>query len=32
MQTVYQWRKNDYGPRGVKVGKPVRFRPAKVER
>ncbi|MYW71634.1 hypothetical protein Ae168Ps1_1625 [Pseudonocardia sp. Ae168_Ps1] len=32
VQTVYQWRKKDYGPRGVKVGKHVRFRPAEVER
>lgn len=32
LQTVYQWRKKGYGPRGVKVGKHVRFRPAEVER
>lgn len=32
VQTVYQWRMKDYGPRGVKVGKHVRFRPAEVER
>lgn len=32
VQTVYQWRKKGYGPRGVKVGKHVRFRPAEVER
>lgn len=32
LQTVYQWRKKGYGPRGVKVGKHVRFRPTEVER
>ncbi|MER7437308.1 helix-turn-helix domain-containing protein [Pseudonocardia alni] len=32
VQTVHQWRNKDYGPRGVEVGKHVRFRPTEVER
>ena len=31
-QTIYQWRTKGYGPKGVRVGKHVRFRPEDVER
>ncbi|MGD9987141.1 helix-turn-helix transcriptional regulator [Pseudonocardia sp.] len=30
--TVYQWRSKGYGPRGLRVGKHVRYRPADVEK
>jgi excisionase family DNA binding protein len=30
--TLYQWRHRKVGPRGVKVGRHVRFRPADVAR
>ena len=29
--TVYQWRSKNYGPRGLRVGKHVRYRPSDVE-
>lgn len=29
-QTVYAWRKKDYGPPAIKVGKHLRWRPAAV--
>lgn len=29
-QTVYQWRSTGYGPRGVRVGRYVRYRPEDV--
>jgi excisionase family DNA binding protein len=32
VQTIYQWRTKGYGPRGVRMGKYVRFRPEDVER
>jgi excisionase family DNA binding protein len=32
VQTVYQWRTKRYGPRGLRVGKHIRYRPADVER
>lgn len=28
--TIYQWRHHDYGPRGHRVGRYVRFDPAEV--
>ena len=31
VNTVYQWRSRQCGPRGVKVGRHVRFRQADVE-
>lgn len=30
--TIYQWRTRGEGPRGVRVGRHVRYRPADVER
>ena len=30
-QTIYQWRTKGYGPKGVKIGKHVKFRPEDVE-
>lgn len=30
--TIYQWRHKGYGPRGVRVGRHVRFRRADVDR
>jgi excisionase family DNA binding protein len=30
--TVYQWRSKGYGPRGLRVGKHVRYRPSDVEK
>lgn len=32
VQTIYRWRKHEYGPPGRKMGKHVRYRPADVER
>lgn len=32
VQTLYQWRSKGYGPRGMRIGKYVRFRPEDVER
>ena len=31
VQTVYRWRHRGYGPRGIKVGRYIRFRRADVE-
>ena len=31
VQTVYQWRTKRYGPKGLRVGKHIRYRPADVE-
>jgi predicted DNA-binding transcriptional regulator AlpA len=30
VQTLYQWRGRDYGPRGIRVGRHVRYRPEDV--
>ena len=27
VQTIYQWRSTGYGPRGVRVGRYVKYRP-----
>jgi predicted DNA-binding transcriptional regulator AlpA len=32
VQTIYQWRKRNYGPPGRKMGRHIRYRPAEVER
>jgi excisionase family DNA binding protein len=29
-QTIYQWRTTGYGPKGVRVGRHVRYRPEDV--
>lgn len=31
VRTLYSWRANNKGPRGIRVGKYVRYRPADVE-
>jgi len=31
VNTLYQWRTKHYGPRGVRMGKYVRYRPQDVE-
>lgn len=31
VNTLYQWRSKGYGPRGVRMGKYVRYRPQDVE-
>lgn len=31
VNTLYQWRSKHYGPRGVRMGKYVRYRPQDVE-
>ena len=30
VQTLYQWRSRNYGPRGIRVGRHVRYRPQDV--
>jgi len=32
IQTIYQWRKRNYGPPGRRMGKHIRYRRAEVER
>jgi predicted DNA-binding transcriptional regulator AlpA len=32
IQTIYQWRKRNYGPTGRKMGRHIRYRPSEVER
>jgi excisionase family DNA binding protein len=32
LQTVYQWRSKRRGPRGIRVGRHIRYRPATVTR
>lgn len=32
IQTIYQWRKRNYGPPGRKMGKHIRYRRSEVER
>lgn len=32
VQTIYQWRKRNYGPTGRKMGRHIRYRPSEVER
>jgi len=32
VQTIYQWRQKSYGPRGVRVGKHLRYPRAEVDR
>jgi len=31
VKTIYDWRTRDYGPKGLRVGKYVRFRPEDVD-
>lgn len=31
VNTLYQWRTKGYGPRGIRIGKHVRYRPHDVE-
>lgn len=31
IMTVYHWRSSGYGPKGTKIGRYVRYRPADIE-